>query len=337
MTGIWNYLRWRLLLTILTLAVLSLVVFLMIRLVPGDPAVAILGPRATEESLKLLREALGLDLPLHQQYWRWLSRLMRGDLGRSIRSNAPVGQELRERLQATVELAFTSFLLATLAGIPLGALAATRHHSHLDRGSMALAIVGQSVPIFVTGLLLIYIFSFKLNWLPFSGRLDAGIHLERISGFYIIDSIITRNTRALRDALAHLVLPSAALATLNLALVARITRSGMLEVLHQDYIRTARAKGLPERLVIYRHALRNALIPLVTVLGLQLGVLMGGAVLTESVFAWPGLGLFMVDAVLNRDYPVLQGAVLVTGLLFMMINLIVDVLYILIDPRIRYE
>lgn len=333
----WVHLVKRLLLVVLTLFVLSVVVFLLVQLVPGDPAVVVLGPRATEERLEEVRRALGLHLPLHEQYWTWLMRLIQGDLGRSIHSNRPVAAELGARLPATVELALASFLGSVALGVPLGVAAVARRNTWVDRLSVSVAVLGQSIPVFVVGLALLYWFSFKLDWLPLSGRLSTGAVLHEITGLYLLDSVLTGNTAALRDALAHLVLPAATLTALNVGLLTRITRSSMLDVLDLDFIRVARAKGLPERVVLYRHALRNALIPVLTVLGLQIGALLGGAVLTETVFAWPGLGTLMVDAVFRRDYPVLQGSVMVIGLLFMLTNLLVDLAYAAVDPRVTYE
>lgn len=333
----WAYLVKRLLLVLLTLLALSVVVFLMVQLVPGDPAVAVLGPRATEERLEEVRQALGLHLPLHQQYLTWLTRLLQGDLGRSIHSNRPVAAELSSRLPATLELTLASFIGSVVMGIPLGVAAVARRNTWLDRLSVSIAVLGQSVPVFVVGLALLYWFSFKLDWLPLSGRLSVGTSLQEITGLYVLDSLLTWNVSALGDVLAHLVLPTLTLTALNMGLLTRMTRSAMLEVLDLDFVRVARAKGLSERVVLFRHVLRNALIPVLTVVGLQVGGLLGGAVLTETVFSWPGLGTLMVDAVFRRDYPMLQGSVLTVGLLFMLTNLLVDLAYVAVDPRVTYE
>ncbi|MGD2165665.1 MAG: ABC transporter permease [Anaerolineae bacterium] len=332
-----TYIIRRLLLAIPSLLAISILVFLMVRLVPGDPAAAMLGQYATEERVAEVRAALGLDQPLHVQYARWLGHALQGDFGRSIRSRRPVTEDILQRLPATLELALVGLFLAITAGIPMGVIAATRRNSVFDRISMVGTVIGQSMPIFWLGIILIYIFSYALGLLPFSGRLDREVNLQPQTGFYILDSILHSNWGALRNALAHLILPAIALASVSLALIGRITRSSMLEVLGQNYIRTARYKGLEERVVTYRHAFRNAMIPLVTVVGLQLGTLLGGAILTETVFAWPGLGRLIVNAVFNRDYPLVQGCVLFIAIGFLLTNLVVDVLYAIIDPRVTYE
>lgn len=331
------YIIRRLLLTIPSLLAISILVFLMVRMVPGDPAAAMLGQYATEERVAEVREALGLDQPLHVQYGRWLVRAVQGDLGRSIRSRRPVTEDILERLPATLELALAGLFLALAAGIPMGVVAATHRNSIFDRISMVGTVIGQSMPVFWLGIIFIYVFSYALGMLPFSGRLDREANLQPMTGFYVLDSVFQGNWAALRSALAHLALPALALASVSLALIGRITRSSMLEVLGQDYVRTARSKGLRERLVTYRHAFPNAMIPLVTIVGLQLGTLLGGAILTETVFAWPGLGRLIVNAVFNRDYPLVQGCVLFIAVGFLLTNLAVDVVYAMIDPRVTYE
>jgi peptide/nickel transport system permease protein len=331
------YIVRRLLLTIPSLLAISILVFLMVRMVPGDPAAAMLGQYATEERVAEVRAALGLDQPLHVQYARWLVRAVQGDLGRSIRSRRPVTEDILERLPATLELALAGLFLALAAGIPMGVIAATHRNSIFDRISMVGTVIGQSMPVFWLGIIFIYVFSYALGLLPFSGRLDREADLQPMTGFYVLDSVLQGNWGALRSALAHLALPAMALASVSLALIGRITRSSMLEVLGQDYVRTARSKGLVERLVTYRHAFPNAMIPLVTIVGLQLGTLLGGAILTETVFAWPGLGRLIVNAVFNRDYPLVQGCVLFIAVGFLLTNLVVDVVYAMIDPRVTYE
>ncbi len=286
----------------------SLVVFLLLHVVPGDPAQVLLGDQATPQRVAEIRTALGLDRPLPEQYWRFASRAVQGDFGQSIRAMRPVLPYVVERLPATLELALGALLISTGLGIPLGVLAAARRRSAWDFSSTALALLAQSAPNFWVGLILITVFSVKLGILPVSGR----------------------------GGLAHLVLPSVTLAIFFLGLVVRLTRSGMLEVLAQDYVRTAGAKGLPERLVVFRHALKNAMIPIVTVLGLQVGTLLSGAVVTETVFAWPGMGQLAVQAIYQRDYPVVQCIVLLLGGVFVVVNWLVDMSYTLLDPRIQH-
>ncbi|MCL6500199.1 MAG: ABC transporter permease [Firmicutes bacterium] len=305
----WRYVLKRVLLALPVLLGVSVVVFVAIRLIPGDPAQIMAGQAATEEVVRQIRQSLGLDQPLPVQYLYFLRNVVRGDLGRSLFNGAPVVEELGQRFPRTVRLALASMVVASLIGIPAGILAATRHLSWLDTLVMLVALVGVSMPVFWLGLNLILVFSVRLQWLPAFGY----------------------------ETWRHLLLPSVTLGAASAAIVARMTRSSMLEVLGQDYIRTARAKGLAERVVVNRHALRNALIPVVTVLGLHLGTLLSGAVLTETVFAWPGIGRLLVDAVLARDYPIIQGATLLIAATFVALNLAVDLLYGLLDPRIRYE
>ncbi|MDR7428560.1 MAG: ABC transporter permease [Armatimonadota bacterium] len=305
----WRYVLKRVLLALPVLLGVSVVVFVAIRLIPGDPAQIMAGQAATEEVVRQIRQSLGLDQPLPVQYLYFLRNVVRGDLGRSLFNGAPVVEELGQRFPRTVRLALASIVVASLIGVPAGILAATRHLSWLDTLVMLVALVGVSMPVFWLGLNLILVFSVRLQWVPAFGY----------------------------ETWRHLLLPSVTLGAASAAIVARMTRSSMLEVLGQDYIRTARAKGLAERVVVNRHALRNALIPVVTVLGLQLGTLLSGAVLTETVFAWPGIGRLLVDAVLARDYPIIQGATLLIAATFVALNLAVDLLYGLLDPRIRYE
>ncbi|MDQ7843462.1 MAG: ABC transporter permease [Armatimonadota bacterium] len=284
------------------------VVFVLMRAVPGDPARLIAGPEATQVELEAVRREWGLDAPLPVQYLQYLSRVARGDLGESIRSRRPVTVELAARFPNTLQLALASLLIMTVLGVSVGIVAATHQNTFLDYASMTVALVGISMPVFWLGLMLMLLFSLYLGWLPATGK----------------------------DGLAHVILPAITLGTALTAVVARITRASMLEVLRQDYIRTARAKGLSERLVVWAHALRNALIPTVTVVGLNFGGLLSGAVLTETVFAWPGIGRLIVDAIEMRDYAIVQGGVLLVALTYSLVNLIVDVAYAFIDPRIRY-
>jgi len=313
----------------------SVLVFLMIHLIPGDPAEMMLGERANEKTLKILREQLGLDEPLYVQYGRFMSRLLKGDLGRGLRTNEKITREIAERLPATIELSIMAIIIATVIGMLAGITSATRQYSFFDYVSMVLSLTGVSMPIFWLGLVLMIIFSLHLGWFPLSGRLSYDIHLEIITNFYIIDSIITYNWAAFKDTLWHLVLPAFTLSTIPMATIARITRSSMLEVLRQDYIRTARAKGLSLIMVHYKHALKNALIPVITVIGLQFGILLGGAILTETIFAWPGIGLWILHGVYARDFNAVQGGTMVVATMFVSINMLVDILYAWINPRIK--
>jgi ABC-type dipeptide/oligopeptide/nickel transport system permease component len=303
-----QYLAQRLLASAVTLLGVATIIFLMVRLLPGDPAQVIAGVLATEEDVARIRTQLALDRPLHVQYGLFLTRLARGDLGRSARTSELVLGELRSRLSATLRLAVVSATLATIVGIAAGTVAATRPYSAFDYTLSLTTLFGVSMPTYWLGLMLIIVFAIHLNWLPAAGA-EGG---------------------------ASLILPALTLAAFSVALIARMTRASMLEVLGQEYVRTARAKGLVETVVVARHALRTALVPILTVAGLQFGTLLGGAVLTESVFGWPGMGLLLIDSIFSRDYPMVQGIVLVFSSLFILTNLVVDLLYVVIDPRIRY-
>ena len=313
----------------------SVLIFLMIQLIPGDPALLILGERATESSLKAVRINMGLDKPIHVQYGKFMYKLVQGDLGDSFRSNEAVTKEIAVFLPATIELSLVAIIIASFVGMVAGVISATKQYSIFDYSSMVFSIMGISMPIFWLGLIFILIFSVHLGWLPISGRLSANVEVQLVTGFVLIDSLITKNWAAFRDGFWHILLPGFTLSTIPMALVARITRSSMLEVLRQDYIRTANAKGLSPLVVHYKHALRNALIPIVTVIGLSFGILMGGAVLTETVFAWPGMGLWILNGVYSRDYNVVQGGVLLIAFIFILVNTVVDILYEWINPRIR--
>ena len=314
-----SYLARRLLLLVPVLVGVSVVVFLVLHLSPGDPAEIMLGSQATQEDLARLRRELGLTEPLHVQYVHWVAHVARGDLGRSIWMKRPVLDEVLNRYKATLVLTASGLLLSTVGGIILGVASAVRPHSFLDRMSAVTSLFGASMPVFWLGIVLMVVFSLWLGWLPASGMWAP------------------YGEGGLRDLLAHLVLPAVTLAAASLTIIARLTRSAMLEILSQDYIRTARAKGLVEQRVVFRHGLKNALVPIVTVVGVQAGYLLGGAVLTETVFAWPGVGLLMVQGILARDFPLVQGCVLVIALTFVLINLAVDLLYAWLDPRIQYE
>jgi len=331
------YILKRLLMMIPVLLGASIIAFSLIHLAPGDPARTIAGEHASIQTLERIREKYGLNDPLPVQYWIWLKQAVRGDLGRSIVSNEQVTTEILERFPNTVELTICAMILAIGVGSIAGIISASKQYSALDYATMGVALFGVSMPVFWLGIMLMMIFGVFLRWLPISGRIDTLIPFTRVTGFYILDSIITLNPRALLSSIRYLILPSVALGTIPMATVARVTRSSMLEVLRQDYIRTERAKGLSERLVIYRHAVRNAMIPVVTVIALNFGLLLAGALLTETVFAWPGIGRYVVRAVGMRDYPVVQGCVMFFALIFVFVNLIADILYVYIDPRIKYR
>lgn len=332
-----QYIVKRLLQSLPVILGVSILVFSLLHLIPGDPAVALLGERATEENIEALRERLGLNRPLGEQYLIWAGNMLQGDMGRTIRGNIPVSQEIATRFPATVELSLMALTVATVIGVPVGILSAVRRNSLLDTASMLFALVGVSIPIFVLGLLLIFLVGVELRALPFVGRLSTGMQLETITGLHLLDSLLTGNLEAFNDALRHLILPAVTLMTIPLAIIARITRSAMLEVLNQDYIRTARAKGLASRKVIMTHALRNALLPVVTIIGLQLGSLLSGAVLTETIFSWPGIGKWLFDSIIARDFPIIQAVTLMIALIYVFANLTVDILYTFIDPRVRYS
>ena len=324
----------RVLLLFPTLLGISIIIFLMMHITPGDPAELLLGERATEPALVALREHLGLNKPLYIQYGMFLKRLMKGDLGETIWTRQKVWTEVKQRFPATIELSIAAMLISSFFGVILGIISATKQYSFFDYLSMLGALVGVSMPIFWLGLILMLLFSLNLGWFPMSGRLSVSIELSKITNFYILDALLTKNWAALKDALWHLTLPAITLSTIPMAIVARMTRSSMLEVLRQDYIKTAKAKGLPPRMVIMKHALRNALIPVITVIGLMFGILMAGAILTETIFAWPGVGKWLYDAVLQRDYMVIQGGTLFVAAIFVIINLVVDILYAVINPKI---
>ncbi len=332
-----NYIIKRIVALIPIIIGVSIIVFLLIHLIPGDPAQTMLGERATEETVQRLREQMGLNDPLYAQFGRFFKNLLRGDLGRSITSNNPVAVEISQRFPATLELSIFAIVFAVLVGVPAGILAATKQNSWFDNLSMLVALIGVSMPIFWLGLMFIWLFAVTLGWFPPSSRMSVGVVFEPITNLYLLDSIIQLNYLAFIDALRHLVLPGIALGTIPMAIIARMTRSSMLEVLKQDYIRTAYAKGLVKRVVVYKHALKNAMVPIITVVGLQFGVLLGGAVLTETIFSWPGLGKYLVDAIYARDFPVVQGGILFFAIVFVLVNLVVDLSYATIDPRIQYN
>ncbi len=327
----------RILVTIPIMFGVAVVVFLFMRLTPGDPVDIMMGQGGSVSmgEMEQLRSEFHLDEPLHVQLWLFLKGAVRGDLGYSYTQKRPVSELIAERLPATIELAMSALLFSLIVAIPIGILSAVRQHSFLDQFSMAGAFLGTSMPPFWLGIVLILIFAVRLHWLPVQGRLDFGVALEYRTGFYVLDSILTRNWTALRSSVEHLILPSVCLGAAVAAVVARVLRSSMVESLRQDYVVLARAKGQSESLVVMKHALRNALIPTVTVVGLQVGILLGGNMIVETVFSWPGLGRMVVDAIFRRDFPMVQGAVMVYAFTFVIANLIVDILYTYLNPKIE--
>jgi len=315
----------------------TLLTFALIRLVPGDPIELLVGERGIDPARHaMLRAELGLDKPLLSQYAIYISDVLRGDLGKSITTKEPVLSEFLTLFPATIELSLCAIVFALLLGLPAGIIAGVKRGSVFDHTVMGISLTGYSMPIFWWGLLLMLYFSVYLGWTPVSGRISVMYWIEPVTGFMLIDSLLSDDKGAFISALSHLVLPSIVLGTIPLAVIARMTRSAMLEVLSEDYVRTARAKGVPPFQVITVHALRNALIPVITVIGLQVGVLLAGAILTETIFAWPGIGKWLIESVNRRDYPSVQGGVLLVAVVVITVNLIVDLLYGLINPRIRY-
>ncbi|HEY9647445.1 MAG TPA: ABC transporter permease [Chroococcidiopsis sp.] len=318
---------------------ITLLVFAFLHLIPGDPVTAMVGERSTPAQIEMLREQMGLNKPLPLQYLAFVANLLRLDFGNSIVTGIPIWDEIMLRWAASFELSTAAMVFAVIVGIPAGILAAVYKDKWIDNLAMVGSLVGVSMPVYWLGLLLIYLFAVFLGWLPPSGRLSVaeGFDFKPLTGFYVLDAVLQGKFAALKDILAHLVLPAIALGTIPLAIVARLTRSAMLEVMSQDYIRTARAKGVLERWVILKHALKNALLPVITIIGLQFGTLLSGAILTETIFSWPGLGSWIFNAILARDYPVVQGGVVFISVMFVLINLLVDVSYALFDPRIQYK
>jgi len=331
-----RYLLRRLALIVPTFVGVTLLSFMLIHLVPGDPIEIRFGEQAvTQEQLDALRHQYGYDQPLWRQFLRYEGEVMRGDLGKSVVTRDTVWSEFVTLFPATIELSVCALLFAVLLGMPMGVVAAVRRGSAFDYGLMGTAVTGASMPIFWWGLMMILVFSVGLGWTPVSGRIGDAFYVEPWSGFMLVDCHFSDDAGACASAWSHLVLPTIVLGTVPLATIARITRSSMLDVLNEDYIRTARAKGLATPRVVVVHALRNALIPVVTVLGLQVGALMGGAILTETIFSWPGIGHWLIDSIQRRDYPVLQGGTLLIAVLVIGVNLGVDVLYGFLNPRIR--
>ncbi|GAA5415756.1 dipeptide transport system permease protein DppB [Paraliobacillus ryukyuensis] len=315
---------------------MSILVFLIIRAIPGDPAQTILGDKASEQAVENLREQLGLNNPIYIQYFSYMKGLITGDLGTSIRTSSPISADIWPYLAATIELAFVALIIAVVIGVNAGILSAWFQNSIFDYTAMIIALIGISMPVFWLGLMEQWAFSLELGWLPSIGRESVRDPITPITHIYMIDTLIQGDFDQFVVVIKHLFLPGIALGTIPMAIFARMTRSSMLEVLRSDYIRTARAKGQKMFVIVYKHALKNAFIPILTVIGLQTGLLLGGAILTETIFSWPGIGRYIYEAIQYRDYPVIQAGILVIATIFVLINLIVDLLYAAFDPRIKY-
>ena len=329
-----NYAAVRLVQLLFVLIGVSVVVFVTMHLLPGDVAQLLLGDHATNEQLQRLRQQLGLDQPVWVQYARFLRDALHGDFGVSIQSNRPAFDDVVTAFPVTLQLALASLLLASMLGVPIGVLSAVRQGSRLDTVVMTLTLFGVSMPIFWLGLMLLVLFAAGLDWLPVGGLMPVGLEPPRVTGMSIVDSLLSGDPAMIVASLRHMLLPAVTLASVPLALIVRITRAEVLSASTADHVRTARAKGVPNRHVIIRHILRNAAIPIVTVIGLQLGLLLSGAVLTETIYSLPGLGRLMVDSILSRDYPVVQAGALFIAVVFVLVNLVVDLLYAVLDPRI---
>ncbi|GAB3309345.1 ABC transporter permease subunit [Epidermidibacterium keratini] len=327
----------RLLLLIPTLFGLTILLFAWVRALPGGPAAALLGERATPEAIERINRLYGFDRPLYEQYFTWLGRLLQGDFGNSIQTNRPVLEEFGRRFPATIELSIAALIIAIGIGVPLGYWAARRHGKWADHTAVVASLIGVTIPVFFLAFILKYIFAVELGWLPSDGRQDPRINATHHTNFYVLDGILTGEFDAAWDALLHLILPAIALGTIPLAIIVRITRASVLEVQNADYVRTGLAKGVSRRTIRDRFIMRNAMLPVVTTIGLQTGLLISGAVLTETVFAFPGIGGFLASAIFSRDFPVLQGFILMIAIIYALINLIVDVSYSLIDPRVRVQ
>lgn len=332
-----KYIIKRVLQSIIVLFGVSVIVFLIMRVFSADPAPVVLGEHATAESMQAWRDSNGLNDPIITQYLNFISGALHGDLGTSYYTHSSVTSEIMSRFPATVELALVAIIIAAILGIVLGVVSAVHRGHAVDGISMVLALIGVSMPIFWLGILLIILFAGVLHVLPSSGRIDPLLQPVGGTGLYLIDTLLSGDFEALGNALQHIILPALALSMYSMAIITRMTRSSMLETLNEDYVRTARAKGLPKGRVTRHHALRNAMLPITTVIGLQLGSLLGGAMLTETVFAWPGIGKYTVECILKSDFPVVQGVVLLIGVIFVIINLVVDIIYAYLDPRIKYS
>ncbi|MBI4920824.1 MAG: ABC transporter permease subunit [Devosia nanyangense] len=333
-----RYILNKLVLIVPTLVGITICAFGFVRLLPGDPILALAGEHGVSaERYEVLKVQFGFDRPIWEQYFRYVWNVLHGDFGISIATHRPVIGEFLTLFPATIELSLFAMLFAVVVGIPVGIFAAVKRGTWPDQMLMGTALVGYSMPIFWWGLLLIILFSGMLHWTPVSGRIDVQFFFKPVTGLMLIDSLLSGQKGAFQSAFSHLVLPTIVLGTIPLAVLARQTRSAMLEVMGEDYVRTARAKGLKARRVVGLHALRNALIPVVTTIGLQVGVLLAGAILTETIFAWPGIGKWMVDSIFKRDYVVVQSGLLLIALIVMAVNLLVDLLYAVINPRIRAQ
>ena len=317
---------------------ITLLTFALIRMIPGDPVEVMMGERKVDPEMHAqAMERLGLNKPLYMQYLDYISNLAQGDLGESLRTRTSVWKEFTTLFPATLELAFAALIIAGTLGVLAGVVAALKRGSLFDHGVMGISLVGYSMPIFWWGLILIMFFSVGLGWTPVSGRIDLLYDVPPVTGFMLIDTLLSEEDGAFLDALHHMILPSIVLATIPLAVIARMTRSAMLEVLREDYVRTARAKGLSPNRVVFVHGLRNALIPVLTVFGLQIGTLLAGAVLTETIFSWPGIGKWLIESIGSRDYPVVQNGILLVACVVILVNFTVDILYGLANPRIRHQ
>ena len=332
-----RYVVRRLFLLVPILIGVSLLIFFWIRALPGNPADALLGERSNAQLVQQYKQRYGLDRPIPVQYWDYVKTTLGGDLGTSISTRRAVTAEIKQRFPATIELAVAAMIFAVALGIPLGFFAAKRHGGVFDNLTMIGSLLGISVPIFFLAIILKYVFAVRLHWLPSVGRIDVLSNAKHPTNFYILDALIQRDWHTLWDVIQHLILPAIALGSIPLAIITRITRAAVLDVQNEDYVRTARAKGLPPLTVDRRHVLRNAMLPVSTIIGLQTGLLLSGAVLTETVFAFPGMGSWLRDAIFNSDYPVLQGGILFLAVVFVLVNLLVDISYAIINPRIRYS
>ncbi|RLQ92364.1 ABC transporter permease [Falsibacillus albus] len=316
---------------------MTFVVFLIIRAIPGNPAQVILGQQATKEAVAALTKELGLNHPWYVQYIDYIKHLLQGNLGTSIRTRTAVSEEIWPYLAATLELSLVAMVIAVVVGVNAGIISAWFQNSWFDYAAMILALLGVSIPIFWLGLMEQWVFSINLHWLPTTGRENIRDPIEAITNLYLLDTLIQGRFDQFIEVLKHLILPGIALGTIPMAIIARMTRSSMLEVMRSDFIRTARAKGMKMFWVVYKHSLKNAVIPVLTVIGLQMGLLLGGAILTETIFGWPGIGRYIYDAISYRDYPVIQSGILLIAFIFVFINLVVDLLYAAVDPRIKYN
>src|SRR5436190_10123597 len=327
----------RLILLIPILIGVSILIFFWIRALPGNPATALLGERSTPRLVQEYKQRYGLDRPIPVQYWDYVKATLNGDLGTSISTRRAVTYEIKQRFPATIELAIAAMIFAVGVGLPLGFFAAKRHGGVFDQLTLVGSLLGISIPIFFLAIILKYFFAIHWHWLPSVGRTDVLLETKHPTNFYVLDALIERDWHALADVIKHLILPAIALGSIPLAVITRITRASVLDVQNEDYVRTARAKGLAPLIVDRRHVLRNAMLPVSTIIGLQTGLLLSGAVLTETVFAFPGMGSWLRDAIFNSDYPVLQGGILFLALVFVLVNLLVDLSYAIINPRIRYS